>query len=136
MKQNNGFNWDGWNFLHLNEIEIYGANGENLALNGNCFSYDIGWGGDPNCLNDGLIGPNDETCTSHSSSTGSEVYDYCVLEEAAEIERIKVYPSVSNLREILIFGSLLIFFLPYNELPSKLVSWRSIHHQIHGIQTV
>jgi len=94
VKQNNGFNWDGYSFLHLNEIEIYDTNGQNLALDGSCFSFDIGFGGDPDCLNDGLVGTIQETCNSHSSNTGPDIYDYCVLSDNADIESIQIYPWV------------------------------------------
>lgn len=43
-------------FLHLNEIEIYDADGNNVALDGKCYSRNSGYGGDPDCLNDGITG--------------------------------------------------------------------------------
>jgi len=92
VKHNNGFSWDGSSFVHLNEIEIYDTNGQNVALDGSCFSKDIGWDGDPNCLNDGVVSSPD--CFSHTSDTGPDVYDYCVLSDITDIERIKIYPWV------------------------------------------
>ena len=34
-------------FLHLNEIEIFDEDGNNVALEGNCYSFSKGYGGDP-----------------------------------------------------------------------------------------
>ena len=78
--------------MHLNEIEIYDENGVNVAPNGRCFSYAIGYGGDPNCLNDGLTGTSDVTCNSHASWYNVNNYDYCVLEKATKITRINIWP--------------------------------------------
>ena len=75
--------------MHLNEIEIYDENNINVAPNGRCFSYSIGWGGDPNCLNDGLTG---NTCISHSCCASVNSFDYCVLDEPTNISRINIWP--------------------------------------------
>jgi len=84
--------------LHLNEIEIYNKQGQNIALNGKCFSKTIGYGGDPNTLNDGIVGTYPQTGNSHSSWMDPGNYDYCVLEEASDISAIKIYPFVDPTR--------------------------------------
>lgn len=81
-------------FLHLNEIEIYDGDGENVALNGKCYSRNSGWGGDADCLNDGQKGTYPTTCNSHSSWTDPGNYDFCVLPSVVDIKSIKVYPWV------------------------------------------
>lgn len=43
-------------FLHLNEIEIFDAQGTNVALDAKCYSRTSGFGGSPACLNDGEVG--------------------------------------------------------------------------------
>lgn len=79
-------------FLHLNEIQVFDENGNNVALDGNCYSYDIGYGGDPNCLNDGITGTYPDTCNSHSSWYNVENYDYCVLSDAVNVTSVTIYP--------------------------------------------
>ena len=79
-------------FLHLNEIEIYDKNGVNVALKGRCFSKNTCYGGDPNCLNDGITGIFPDTCNSHSSWMDPGNYDYCVLKEPVDIASINIYP--------------------------------------------
>ena len=82
----------------MNEIEIYNKQGQNIALNGKCFSKNIGYGGDPNALNDGIIGTYPLTGNSHSSWIDPDNYDYCVLDEASDISSIKIYPFVDPTR--------------------------------------
>ena len=79
-------------FLHLNEIEIIDINGNNVALDGTCFSKNRGYGGDPGCLNDGVVGIYPDTCNSHSLWTDAGNYDYCVLDQAVDIQSVKIYP--------------------------------------------
>ena len=85
-------------FMHLNEIEIYDENGGNVASNGRCFSFSTGYGGDPNCLNDGLTGTLQDTCHSHASWYNVNNYDYCVLDSATTISRIIIYPILDPTR--------------------------------------
>lgn len=82
-------------FLHLNEIQIFDELGNNVALNGRCFSYTTGYSGNPDCLNDNEMGTHPETCNSHSSGSYTaphKNYDYCVLSEVANITSITVHP--------------------------------------------
>lgn len=78
-------------FLHLNEIEIYNAEGENVALNGKCYSRSSDWDGDASCLNDGVKGKLQDTCNSHSSFERNS-FDFCVLNGFVDVKKIKVFP--------------------------------------------
>ncbi len=79
--------------LHFKEIEVYDKNGNNVALDGKCFSYSSGWGGDPNCLNDGLKGS--DACESHTADGSIENYEYCVLNEPVNVDKVVIYPRLS-----------------------------------------
>jgi len=79
-------------FLHLNEIEIFDAQGTNVALDAKCYSRTSGFGGSPNCLNDGDVGHFPDACSSHSSTDGADNYDFCILDEPVDIKAIHVYP--------------------------------------------
>ena len=61
----------------------------NVAPSGKCFSFSIGWDGNPNCLNDGLTDPND--CVSHSRDASTDNFDYCVLNEPLQMDRVILY---------------------------------------------
>ena len=81
-------------FLHLNEIEIINDQGENVALKAKCYSRNIGFGGSPNCLNDGVIGNYPDVCSSHSSWSDPGNFDVCVLDHYEQIKSIRIYPLV------------------------------------------
>jgi hypothetical protein len=81
-------------FLHLNEIEILDADGNNLALAGKCYSFRSGYGGDSGCLNDGFVGTYPTACSSHSSWMDLANYDLCVMAETSDIATVNVYPWV------------------------------------------
>jgi hypothetical protein len=101
--------------LHLNEIQIYDALGNNVALDGRCFSRSSGWDYHRNCLNDNITAQYMDTCNYHSSWLDPELYEFCVLDMAVDIVSITIYPwhspvgtlendSISNL-QIEIFAS-------------------------------
>eukprot|EP00978_Attheya_sp_CCMP212_P014522 scaffold37028_cov57-Attheya_sp.AAC.13 len=103
-------------FLHLNEIQIYDALGNNIALDGRCFSRSSGWDYRRDCLNDNITAQYMDTCNYHVSWRDPERYEFCVLDMAVDIASITIYPwhspvagtresgSISNL-QIEIFAS-------------------------------
>ncbi len=80
--------------LHFKEIEVYDKNGRNVALDGKCFSYSSKKDVDPGCLNDGLKGSDD--CESHSKNGSIDNYDYCLLNEPVNVDKVIIYPRLSS----------------------------------------
>jgi len=79
--------------LGLNEIEIFDENGNNVALGAQCYSSSSNAVGDPNCLNDGMIGRYPAKCISQSSAYQSGNFDFCVLAEPVNVQTVTIYPA-------------------------------------------
>jgi len=118
---------EGKHRIYLNEIEIYDENGVNVAPNGRCYSkfsdYDLG---DPNCLNDGIVGNYPEACSSYSGADGTPQFDFCVLEKETKISRVKVYPFYDPEKSFLTdkLDNLQIDFYSFVDLGKKNYRWK------------